>query len=73
MPQAAGEGVTTVQASKAPTEVGQKLPKMGQNSILSSFFARKKCLGLSPPQKLEVGQRSEPYLLVFITKRDIYD
>ena len=44
----------------------QKLPKMGQNSIKSSFFARraKKSLGRSPPQELEVGPRSGPYLLV---------
>ena len=46
----------------------QKLPKMGQKSIKSSFFARrgKKALaeGRSPPQELEVGPRSGPYLLV---------
>ena len=46
----------------------KKLPKMGQNSIKSSFFARraKKALaeGQRPPQELEVGPRSGPYLLV---------
>ena len=46
----------------------QKMPKMGQNSIISSFFARraKKASdeGRSPPQELEVGPRSGPYLLV---------
>ena len=40
----------------------QKLNKIGQNSILSSFFAgrAKKVLaeGWSPPQELEVGPRS---------------
>ena len=48
----------------------KKLPKMGQNSIISSFFARKKALGegRSPPQELEVGPRSGPYLLVVIIK-----
>ena len=50
----------------------QKLPKMGQNSIKSFFFAlrAKKALaeGRSPPQDLEVGPRSGPYLLVY----DIY-
>ena len=46
----------------------QKLPKIGQNSIKSSFFARRakkasdECQ--SPPQDLEVGPRSVPYLLV---------
>ena len=35
----------------------KKLPKMGQNSIISSE-------GRSPPQELEVGPRSGPYLLV---------
>ena len=48
----------------------QKSPKMGQNSISSSFFAQraKKALaeGRSPPQELEVGPRSGPYLLVYI-------
>ena len=46
----------------------QKLPNMGQNSIISPFFAgrAKKALakGQSPPQELEVGPRSGPYLLV---------
>ena len=47
----------------------QKLPKMGRNSIISSFFAqrakRASAEGWSPPQELEVGPRSGPYLLVF--------
>ena len=47
----------------------QKLPKMGQNSIISFFFApREKTAlaeGRSPPQELEVGPRSGPYLLVY--------
>jgi hypothetical protein len=46
----------------------QKLPKMAQNSIISTFFARwaKKGSdkGWSPPHELEVGPRSGPYLLV---------
>ena len=46
----------------------QKSPKMGQNSIKSSFFARRakkaSAKGRSPPQELEVGPRSGPYLLV---------
>ena len=44
----------------------KKIPKMGQNSIIRPFFARraKKALGRSPPQELEVGPRSGPYLLV---------
>ena len=41
---------------------------MGQNSIISSFFARRakkaSAEGRSPPQELEVGPRSGPYLLV---------
>ena len=41
---------------------------MGQNSLISSFFARmaKKASvkGQSPPQELEVGPHSGPYLLV---------
>jgi len=45
-------------------------PKMGQNSIKSSFFARRakkaSAEGRSPPQELEVGPLSGPYLLVFI-------
>ena len=43
-------------------------PKMGQNSIISTLFARraKKAAadGLSSLQELEVGLRSGPYLLV---------
>ena len=43
-------------------------PKMGQNSIKSCFFARRakkaSAEGRSPPQELEVGPRSGPYLLV---------
>ena len=35
---------------------------MGQNSIISSFFAE----GRSPPQGLEEGPRSGPYLLVIV-------
>ena len=50
----------------------QKLPKMGQNSIKSSFFARRakkaSAKGRSPPQKLEVGPRSGPYLLVLLNE-----
>ena len=46
----------------------QTWPKMSQNSKISSFFARreKKTLseGQSPPQELEVGPHSGPYLLV---------
>ena len=46
----------------------QKMPKMGQNSIISSFLAQraKKVLskGQSPPQELEVSPRSGLYLLV---------
>ena len=45
----------------------QKLPKMGQNSIIPSFFARRgkkaSAKGRSPPQEIEVGPRSGPYLL----------
>ena len=47
-----------------------KSPKIGQNSIKSSFFARRakkaSAEGRSPPQELEVGPRSGPYLLVII-------
>ena len=50
------------------TTGNQKWPKMGQNSIIRSFFAQraKKALakGQSPPQELEVGPRSGSYLLV---------
>ena len=44
----------------------QKWPKIGQNSTITFYFARraKIALGRSPPQELEVGPRSEPYLLV---------
>ena len=46
----------------------QKLPKMGQNSIISSIFCPKgkKRLGRSPPLELEVGSRCGLYLLVFV-------
>ena len=47
----------------------QKSPKMGQNSLRSSFFARRakkaSAEGQSPPQELEVGPRSGPYVLVY--------
>ena len=47
----------------------QKLPKMGQNSILRSFLARRakkaSAEGRSPPQELEVSPRSGLYLLVY--------
>ena len=50
------------------TTVHQKLPKIGQNSLIIFFFARRakkaSAEGQSPPQELEVGPRSEPYLLV---------
>ena len=43
---------------------------MGQNSIKSFFLARRakkgSAKGRIPPQELEVGPRSEPYLLVFV-------
>ena len=46
-----------------------RIPKMGQNSIKSPFFARRakkaSVEGRSPPQELEVGPRSGPYLLVY--------
>ena len=43
----------------------QKLSKIGQNSIKSPFFpVGKKSFGQSPPQELEVGPRSGPYILV---------
>ena len=48
----------------------QKSSKMGQNSITSSFFAQRAKIasakGRSPPQELEVGPRSGPYLLVHV-------
>ena len=44
-----------------------KLPKMGQNSIISSFFSkREKSLSQNPPQELEVSPRSGPYLLIIL-------
>ena len=52
----------------------QKLPKMGQNSIISSlFFAQKKASveGRSPPQELEVGPRSRRYLLAGVQHKSI--
>ena len=46
----------------------QKLPKMGQYSIITSFFAwrakKASAKGRSPPQELAVGPRSWPYLPV---------
>ena len=52
----------------------QKMPKMGQNSLISSLFCPKgkKSLSQSPSQELEVGLRSRPYLLVLIimTKKE---
>ena len=48
----------------------QKLPRMGQNSIISFLFAwranKASAEGWSPAQELEVGPRSGPYLLVKI-------
>ena len=49
-----------------------KLPKMGQNSIIKKVSAE----GQSPPQELEVGPHSRPYLLVcydeaFVKKQSI--
>ena len=47
---------------------------MGQNSIISSFFARRakkaSAEGRSLPQEVEVGPRSGPYLLVYITNKE---
>ena len=47
-------------------------PKMGQNSIKSPLFARRakktSAEGRSPPQELEVGPRSGPYLLVYLKR-----
>ena len=50
------------------TTAHQKLPKIGQISIISSLFCikGKKSLSRSPPQELEVGLCSRPYLLVII-------
>ena len=48
----------------------QKWPKMSQNSIIRSFFARRakkaSAEGRSPPQELEVVPRSGPYLPVYL-------
>ena len=55
------------------TTGNQKWLKMGQNNTFKSFFAQraKKALpeGQSPPQELEEGPRSGPYLLVCGKKR----
>ena len=61
--------VTKVSTKVTKVTTGpQKWPKMGQNSIIRSFSAQraKEALaeGQSPPQELEVGLRSGPYLLV---------
>ena len=53
------------------------IAKKGQNSIISSLFfpeGQQKALdeGRSPPQELEVGPRSGPYLLVQITEVQKY-
>ena len=48
------------------TKVTTGHPKLGQNSLISSLFLPGLGLGQSPPQELEVGQRSGPYLLVFV-------
>ena len=58
-----------LKVTKVTTE-HHKLPKMGQNSIISYFFAQRatKSLGRSPAQELEVGPRSGPYLLVIQQK-----
>ena len=48
----------------------RKSPRMGQNNLIS-FFCCPKCkksLGLSPPQELEVGPRSGPYLLFILNQ-----
>ena len=44
------------------TTRNQNWPKIGQNSIISSFFCLegKTSLGQSPPQELEVGPHSGP-------------
>ena len=51
----------------------KKLPKMGQNSIISSFFDRRAkkawAKGQSPPQERKVGPCSGPYLLVLLTSQ----
>ena len=53
-----------------------KWSKISQNSIISSFFwpeGQKKSSteGKSPPQELEVGPRSGPYLLVWVMKQKV--
>ena len=54
----------------------QKWPKMGQNSIIRSFFARRakkaSAEGRSPPQELEVSPRSGLYLLVYYKKKALF-
>ena len=52
------------------------MPKMGQNSIKSSFFCPKckkkaSAEGQSSPQELEEGPRSGPYLLVWVMKQKV--
>ena len=48
----------------------QKLPKMGQCSLITSFFAHRakkaSAKGRSPPQERDVGPCSGPYLLVYV-------
>ena len=55
--------------TKVTTE-RQKLPKMGQNRIISSLFARRakkaSAEGQSSSQELKVGPRSELYLQVLL-------
>ena len=52
----------------------QKLPEIGQNSIISPFYQerQKKVLtkGQSPPKELEVGPCSGPYLLLVYKNTD---
>ena len=47
--------------------------KMGKHRIISPFFAQRakkaSAKGQSPPQELEVGPRSKPYLLVQVQIR----
>ena len=43
----------------------QKWPNMGQNCIISPLFARRANQVRSPPQELEAGPHSGPYLLVY--------
>ena len=58
-----------LKVTKVTTE-HQQLPKMGQNSIITSFCAQRakkpSAEGRSPPQELEIGPHSGPYLLVEI-------